>query len=334
MRPARGRRTVLARGRRPGRRTAPGLRASLGVVVVLALAAGCAAVEPVEGEAFPDWEAVDTLAAQTFDAQMALLDVRISESSPFTTAARTDVTGVSYTHATHGDRETSAQAVVAIRGNPASIFVRQTDSKPGYTVDTLHVGGDAWDYLLLGDSLSSLAPTEWVALPTVYGTPGESDLDAGLRTMCFVTGFQTLCQIRSTIVATQESARGAQMRRSVSTEPDGVVHSETEVTLAAVVAEDALLDIPSEVSDLFTPAMLDSFIPVSIWQDADGQLLKTEMNGTVRGTDGVEDFVVQVGFEITGDAARSDFPAVPDPADVTTIDQSGRSAFYDALGDL
>lgn len=301
--------------------------------LVLALTTGCSS-DPVIGAGFPDWDTADALAAERFDAQMTVLDARIAESSPFTTDSRTDVTGVAYAHATHGDRESSGQSVVAIRGNPASVFVRQTDSKPGFTLDTLHVGGEASDYLLLGDSYSSLAPTEWVQVPTIYGTPGEDPLSAGLRTMCFITGFQTMCQIRDAITLTQESDLGAQMRRSVQTDGDGVAHSETEVTLAAVVAVSALLNIPAEVSDLFTPEMLDSFIPVSVWQDADGNLIKMEMNGTVPGTDGVDDFVVQVGFEITGSATTKDFPAVPDPFDVTVIDESTTSAFYDALGEL
>ncbi|SDB90711.1 hypothetical protein SAMN05216410_0841 [Sanguibacter gelidistatuariae] len=317
---------------------APALRRSraaalLGSALVLALAAGCSS-EPVTGAAFPDWDAVDARAAAHFDAQMTLLDERIAESSPFTTDARTDVTGVAYTHAIHGDNKAGGQSVVAVRGNPASVFVRQTDSKAGFTLDTLHIGGEASDYLLLGDSYSSLAPTEWVETPTIYGAPGENEFAAALRTMCFITGFQTMCEIREAIRVTQESTFGAQMRRSVQTDDDGTVHSETEVTLAAVVSVAALLDIPAGISDQFTPEMLDSFIPVSVWQDSDGNLIKMEMNGTVRGTDGVDDFVVQVGFEITGSATKKDFPAVPDPTDVTVIDESGISAFYDALGEL
>lgn len=316
------------------RRRRPALLASTLVsTLVLAVTAACSS-EPVTGGAFPDWDVVDALAADSFTTQMTLLDERIAESSPFTTEARTDVTGVAYTHATHGDRDTSRQSVVAVRGNPASVFVRQTDSEPGYTLDTLHMGGDTSDYLLLGDSYSSLAPTPWVAVPTIYGAPGEDDLTAGLRTMCFITGFQTMCEIRNAIRGTEESALGTQMRRSVQTDDEGVVHSETEVTLAAVVAEAALLDIPAEISDLFTPEMLDTFIPVSIWQDAEGNLIKMEMNGKVRGTDGVEDFVVQVGFEITGRSTTKDFPVLPDPGDVTEIDQAETPAFYDALGEL
>lgn len=301
-----------------------------GLVVVLA---GCAA-EPVDGEAFPDWDVVDTLAAERFDAQLVLLDSAIEGSSPFRSDSSTDSTGVSYVHATYGDKDTGSQSVVAIRGNPASVFIQQTDADTGYTIDTLHVGGEPVDYLLLGDAYASLAPTPWVQVPTVYGYPGEDDLVAGLRTMCFVDGFQTVCEVRDAIVATAASGQGDAMRRSVRAQPDGSVLSETEVTLAAVLEDTMILNLPSEIADELSEEMLASFIPVSLWQDAEGNLLKMELNGTVRGTDGAEDLVVQVGFEITGKATRKNFPAAPGAADVTVVPDDQVDAFYTEMGNL
>jgi hypothetical protein len=313
------------RGRTVGR----GLLAT-GLVLVLA---GCAS-EPVDGEAFPDWEVVDSRAAERFDAQLVLLDSAIEGSSPFRTDSSTDVTGVSYVHATYGDKDTGSQSVVAIRGNPASVFIQQTDADEGYTIDTLHVGGESVDYLLLGDGYAPLAPTPWVEVPTVYGYPGEDDLVSGLRTMCFVDGFQTVCEVREAIARTAESEQGDAMRRFVRTEDDGSVLSETEVTLAAVLEDGMILNLPPEISDELSDEMLESFVPVSLWQDADGQLLKMELNGTVRGTDGAEDLVIQVGFEITGKATRTDFPAAPAPADVTVVPDAEVDAFYTEMGNL
>lgn len=312
-----------------GRTVARGLLAT-GLVLVLA---GCAS-EPVDGEAFPDWDVVDSRAAERFDAQLLLLDSAIEGSSPFRSDSSTDVTGVSYVHATYGDKDTGSQSVVAIRGNPASVFIQQTDADEGYTIDTLHVGGESVDYLLLGDGYASLAPTPWVEVPTVYGYPGEDDLVAGLRTMCFVDGFMTVCDVRNAILATAESEQGAAMRRFVRTESDGSVLSETEVTLDAVLTSGTILNLPPEISDELSDEMLESFIPVSLWQDADGQLLKMELNGTVRGTDGAEDLVIQAGFEITGKATRKDFPAAPAPADVTVVPDAEVDAFYTEMGNL
>ena len=301
-----------------------------GLVLVLA---GCT-TEPVEGDAFPDWDVVDARAAERFDTQLARLEGAIEGSSPFRSDSSTDTTGVSYVHATYGDKDTASQSVVAIRGNPASIFIQQTDADAGFTIDTLHVGGESVDYLLLGEGYAPLAPTQWVQVPTVYGHPGEDDLVAGLRTMCFVDGFMTVCDVHAAILATAASEQGASMRRFVRTEDDGSVLSETEVTLAAVLESGTILNLPPEISDELSEEMLESFIPVSLWQDADGQLLKMELNGTVRGTDGAEDLVIQAGFEITGKATRKNFPAAPDPADVTVIPDGEIVAFYTEMGNL
>lgn len=316
-------------------RTRPTTRRRVSALVAAALVltlTGCTS-EPMTGAAFPDLPAADALAAQRFDAQLVLLEQRINETTPFFTDAETDITGVDFMHAKHGDRESSGQSVVAVRGNPVSVLVKETDIQEGYTLDTLHIGGESMDYLLLGDSYSSLAPTKWVAVPTLYGAPQDSIFATALHTMCFITGFQTMCEIVRTIQTTAESDLGAQRRRSAQTDEDGSVHSQTEVTLAAVVAEDALLNIPTEVSDLFTPEMLASFIPVNIWQNPDGTLIKMEMAGTVPGTDGVADFVVQVGFEITGKTTDDTFPTTPSPWDVTVLDDSAAAALYAALGE-
>lgn len=314
------------------RRRGRSLAAALGAGLVLVLA-GCT-TEPVGGDAYPDWDVVDTRAAERFDAQLALLESVIESSSPFRSDSSTDTTGVSYVHATYGDKDTGSQSVVAIRGNPASVFIQQTDADDGFTIDTLHVGGESVDYLLLGEGYSSLAPTPWVQVPTVYGHPGEDDLVAGLRTMCFVDGFQTVCEVRDAILATAASEQGASMRRFVRTEDDGTVLSETEVTLASVLADGMIIAIPPEISDEFSDEMLESFIPVSMWQDPEGRLLKMELNGTVRGTDGAEDLVVQVGFEITGKATRKNFPPAPDRADVTVVPEDQIAAFYTEMGNL
>ncbi|PFG34969.1 hypothetical protein [Sanguibacter antarcticus] len=300
---------------------------------LVAVLGGCAS-EPVDGDAFPDWDVVDARAAERFDAQLALLDSAIEGSSPFRSDSSTDSTGISYLHATYGEESTGSQSVVAIRGNPASVFIQQTDADDGYTVDTLHIGGEAVDYLLLGDGYAGLAPTPWVEVPTVYGDPGEGDLTAGLRTMCFVDGFQTVCEVRDAITSTADSERGAEMRRSVHTEDDGSVFSETEVTLAAVLEDARILNLPPETVAEMSAEMLESFIPVSLWQDADGQLLKMELNGTVRGTAGAHDLVIQSGFEITGKATRKDFPTAPASADVTVVPADEVDAFYIEMGNL
>lgn len=309
-------------------------RALAGAVVVAALLTGCAG-EVVAGQGVPDWSYADERARDLLRVQVVAAGAALETSSPFTSTAQPDVTGVGYVHAAYGDRDTGSRSVVSVLGNPASVLIQQTDADAGYTIDTLHVGGQAVDHLLLGASYASLAPTPWVQVPTVFGDPGEDDLTSGLRTLCFVDGFQQMCEIHDAIVLTQDSERGARARAVVDLQDDGTVHVTTEVTLASVLANDAFLGMPPELVAEIPDEMLDAFIPVIMWQDATGMPMKMELNGTVPGTGGAQDLVVQAGFEIAGTAAAADFPAPPGPWDTTVITEPDAvTAFYDALGSM
>lgn len=305
-------------------------RRAYGTAVLVALLLGGTACTPgtVRGEAVPDWDAVDAVATERFTAQMDLLDSHILTSSPFTTDETTDITGVTYTHATFGDDTSAGQSVVAVSGNPASLFTQQNDPGSGRTIDMLHVGGDSWDYLLLGDGLDTDVTTPWVRFPTLYGS-----LDLlGDSAMCYVLGFSTVCDMRDAISATEASDAGAAMRRTVTTRRDGTVLSQTEVTLRSVLDAELLL-LPPSLDDTLTDTMRDALVPVSLWQDEDGALLKIEMNGVVPGEGDVPDLVLQLGFEITGTAARDDVPPAPDLTDVTTLTDTERDDFITSLGD-
>lgn len=313
---------------RPGRasRSRRPLAAVAAVGVLLGL--GACSPEPVRGEAFPDWDAVDVAATERFTAQMDLLDSHILESSPFTTGETTDITGVTYTHATFGEDTSAGQSVVAVSGNPASLFTQQNDPGTGRTIDMLHVGGDSWDYLLLGDGLDTDIDTPWVRFPTLYGSLGI----LGDNAMCYVLGFSTVCDVRDAINATEASDAGPSMRRTVTSSRDGEVLSQTEVTLQSILDAE-MLSMPESLTAMLTDTMLSTLVPVNLWQDADGALLKIEMNGVVPGEGDVPDLVLQLGFEITGTAARDDVPPAPELDDVTTLSETERDDFINSLGD-
>ena len=313
---------------RPGRasRSRRPLAAVAAVGVLLGL--GACSPEPVRGEAFPDWDAVDVAATERFTAQMDLLDSHILESSPFTTGETTDITGVTYTHATFGEDTSAGQSVVAVSGNPASLFTQQNDPGTGRTIDMLHVGGDSWDYLLLGDGLDTDIDTPWVRFPTLYGSLGI----LGDNAMCYVLGFSTVCDVRDAIDATEASDAGPSMRRTVTSSRDGEVLSQTEVTLQSILDAE-MLSMPESLTEMLTDTMLSTLVPVNLWQDADGALLKIEMNGVVPGEGDVPDLVLQLGFEITGTAARDDVPPAPELDDVTTLSETERDDFINSLGD-
>lgn len=317
-----------AQAARPGAPSGPRRPLAAAAAVGILLGVSACSTEPVRGEAFPDWDAVDVVATERFTAQMDLLDSHILESSPFTTGETTDITGVTYTHATFGEDTSAGQSVVAVSGNPASLFTQQNDPGTGRTIDMLHVGGDSWDYLLLGDGLDTDIDTPWVRFPTLYGSLGI----LGDNAMCYVLGFSTVCDVRDAINATEASDAGPSMRRTVTSSRDGEVLSQTEVTLQSILDAE-MLSMPESLTAMLTDTMLSTLVPVNLWQDADGALLKIEMNGVVAGEGDVPDLVLQLGFEITGTAARDDVPPVPELADVTTLSETGRDDFINSLGD-
>lgn len=292
-------------------------------LAMLLLFTGCS-VKPVHGQAVPDWSAVETRSGELFDIQLEKLATYITGANPFATDAVTNVTGLSYVHMTYGELSSGSQSDVTIMGNPVSVLIKQTDADAGYTIDTLHVGGEKYDYLLLGDSYAALAapvsPTPWVRTPTLYGGPGDDPLGLGLLTLCLVDGFRMVCRTHDAILHTAESDRGADMRKSVTANADGTLFSQTEVTLAACLEDPGMLGLPTDISSAFSQEMLDTFIPVSLWQDVDGRLVKMEMNGLIPGSGGADDFSLQVGFEITGTAVAEDFPPLPADWDVTILD--------------
>jgi hypothetical protein len=322
------RHTADARSARPGTGSRSRRLLTTAAVVGMLLGVGACSPEPVRGEAFPDWDAVDVAATERFTAQMDLLDSHILESSPFTTGETTDITGVTYTHATFGEDTSAGQSVVAVSGNPASLFTQQNDPGTGRTIDMLHVGGDSWDYLLLGDGLDTDIDTPWVRFPTLYGSLGI----LGDNAMCYVLGFSTVCDVRDAINATEASDAGPSMRRTVTSSRDGEVLSQTEVTLQSILDAE-MLSMPESLTEMLTDTMLSTLVPVNLWQDADGALLKIEMNGVVPGEGDVPDLVLQLGFEITGTAARDDVPPAPELDDVTTLSETERDDFINSLGD-
>ena len=72
-----------------------------------------------------------------------------------------------------------------------------------------------------------------------------------------------------------------------------------------------------------------------MWQDPEGAPIKMELNGSVPGSGGAQDLVIQAGFEVSGTATVADFPAPPNPWDTTVItDPAAVTSFYDAMGAL
>lgn len=316
----------FTRPSRHGRLRRPGL---LGVAVATVAALGGCAQQTVPGEGFPDWEAVERNDEARFEAQLDALAAAITRADPFANEVDTDVAGVAYVHAVFGEDTLDTQYFVAIHGSPPAMYYQQTEAVAGATIDEVHLPGAQYDYYLLGEHFAGLAPTSWVRMPSIYdaSTPYE------LGSLCEVAGFYQACFLHEMIELTAES--GADVRRLVSVESDGTVHSQTEITLQALLDTDEIVRIDDDVVAEFPDAMLESLIPVHFWQDAEGNLIKMEMNGVFEGDEVSGDLLMQVGFEVTGLGSAVEVPTLPPEWDVTTIEGDEQiTAFWDQVWEL
>lgn len=266
------------------------------------------------GEAYPDWDQVEALNIARFDAQMALLDERIARSDPFKTDASMNIIGVRYSLLTYGEEEFGNNNTVVLHGNPASQFTQMVDPGTGTTADSLHIGGTEWDYLLLGSGYHNSTPTPWVRFPTL-----SEAVNAGGSTtdLCDVLGVKTMCDLRTAMNQTAETATGL-IRKSAKVADDGSVFIQTEVTLQSTI-DSELYVLPEDATAILTDSMRSALLPVNIWQNTEGDLTKVEINGIVAGVDDDPDLQVQLGFEITGVSTIDDIPAVPADNLVTTL---------------
>ncbi len=311
-----------ARPRRSARRRV------LATAVVAALLAGCSA-EVVEGEAFPDWDAVERSQEERFQEQMDALADALIRTDPFTNDVDTDVAGVAYVHATFADRTLDTQYFVALHGNPPATYYQQTEAVAGATIDEVHLPGAQYDYYLLGEHFAELAPTPWVRMPTTYDTVTTHELGG----LCEISGFYQACYLHQMIEATTES--GVAVRRLVTEEADGTVHSQTEITLQSLIDSRQVVVFDDDVLEMFPEAMFTALIPVHFWQDAEGNLIKMEMNGVFEGDEDSGDLKMQVGFEVTGLGSAVEVPSLPPEWDVTTIEGADAvDAFWDQVWEL
>lgn len=295
--------------RRPlggGRRRAGALAALAALVLT-----GCG-TETVTGQGAADESALAAQEAAVFEERMALLDEAALASF--------DLVGTSFNHAEYGDARTDRQTFVAKLGDPPALFLQQSSSTEGDQIDSYHPAGSDRDYLLLGDAYVTLAPTRWVSVPTSY--PADA-LD-----VCVIEGLADVCRMSAALAETMESDAAVGVPQQVFTRDDGSTQLVTAITVDSALAQPGLIDLSSEVTSQFDEEILQSLIPLSVWQDAEGLLTKIELSGQV---DGDTPLLVQTGFEVSGVAVEENFPQPPSPLDITLLDGGQYQALRDAV---
>lgn len=286
--------------------------AALGVATSVLTLASCGSPATVRdagaAAALPNHTYVESVQSVKFDKDYALMTTAMTDGHP--------VKGTMFKHASYGVKALNAEWDVEMLGDPASVFVRTRVLKTnaGDNLDLYHQGGSPVDNFLLGSQYASIAKSPWARVTTNYGNP---------LNVCLVTGYQTVCDMEDAV--TQTLKEGSNVTKRVTDNGDGTTTLLTGVTLASMLKYNFLLNVPSSISDKFTPAMLKYQLPARFVIDSKGAIQIASIQGVVPGS---TPFVVQVGFQVTGFAQQSDFPTLPPANQITNVPHK---TFNDAL---
>ncbi|XUK63032.1 Lipoprotein [Plantibacter sp. RU18] len=296
------------------------------LLTVLAASAGLAlslSACTTTGAAFPDPAVQRAYMQDLADSRFELLAAQIGQAP--------DVTGSAYVHAVSGDLESHRNDSVVLFGDPTGSFSQDKGSADGDTVDVYHQAGTSYDLLLLGGELKELAPTEWVAVQTQY-TPAEDDAEDGsLGPACIYPGISIACDIYTAVESTRDSEEGALSSVVVSMRNYGSSQITTSASLDSVLALGTLFALPDDLVSSLSDEDLATLLPVTIFQNADGGLVKIELSGTV---DSETPLQLQAGFEVTGTSTIEDLPTPPSGFDVTVIPAADQAAFWEQIEEL
>ncbi|MET0354521.1 MAG: hypothetical protein ABW038_11200 [Plantibacter flavus] len=296
-------------------------RRRIGVLALAGTAALALSACTTPGSAFPDAAAQQSYMQDLAEARLELLSAQIGQAP--------DVIGSAYVHAVSGDLESHENDSVVLFGDPTASFSQDKGSADGDTVDIYHQAGVDYDLLLLGGELKELAPTEWVAVQTQY--VADEDAEGSLGPACVYPGISIACDIYSAVETTRSSGDGALSSVVVSMRNDGSSQISTSASLESVLAVGTLFDLPDDLVSSFSEDDLATLLPVTIFQNAEGGLVKMELSGTV---DSETTLQLQAGFEVSGTSTLEDLPTAPSGFDVTVIPAADQAAFWDRIEEL
>src|SRR5690606_14670067 len=159
------------------------------------------------------------------------------------------------------------------------------------------------DYALLGPAFRHLAPTKWVAYPTHMHADGFN--------VCFITGWQTLCNLQDAIERTHRR-RPTNIVKKYTELDDGRIQLTTGATVEYIL-DSRVFGEQRELLNELSKELKEQFIKATIVLSPEGHLLEFSMNGVAKA--GGDEFEVDVGFEVTGESSPEDFPPPPSPLD-------------------
>ncbi|MPZ86075.1 MAG: hypothetical protein GEV28_39180 [Actinophytocola sp.] len=280
----------------------PGRVGALAAVALLILS-GCA--RPTTGTPAPDRAAADSI---TVEAGIKAFQDHFANLG--------DEHAKVFNFLNYGDTKyTTEHESYKLGDPPMTVLMRRRDEDADSSA-ILHPPDDPMDYVRLDSKHAHLAPTPWVAVPTLY--------EGGFQT-CFLLTAWLACHLDNAITQTTLDAPDRQPARAQRTD-DGV-----EVTTGALLGlmiDEGFITIPEDQRSGVTASMRDEVVPVVIRLTPDLEFTGFEIRGKV--TDGdAEPLELQVGYEVVGGSSEGDFPAKPDAGELTTItDETAADKFW------
>lgn len=240
-------------------------------------------------------------------------------------AATPAFSSVGYSHAETGENETLHVRVETSVWDTTYLSQRAGDVENG-TVDTVHIGGSGTDYFLFGDLFLPVTKTPWVSFPGRDLTRSQDDL-------CQLGSVEFLCGISAAWTLTRD-AHGEDVPIQIETNADGSRHVTSVVTFTAL-NEAGIFTISDDLRSRLGEDVMEAYIPLHVWLDADGVLTKIEANGEVEANG--EQLQVQFGFEMTGTPTEDEKPADPSKLDqqfVTPMSEEQAPAFWTEINKI
>lgn len=283
------------------------LRTLTALGAVLALCAACGQAKA--GRALPDGDQAATYVSAKFQKAMEAMDETLGKQRNTTTSFDT--------YFRIDDKWAHNTVTASRQGTPESKITRNKSvKKPDQYQNTYSPAKDPLDYVEIGPGFKDAAPTSWVSMPK-----------AKITVSCGWGGIISACHM------TQAVARAYNANNKVVTKAKSLPGGKTELT--ADVTLGAFLDakveqLPSSLSALISDEMRKEVVPTKVVINADNTLDQIVMDAKIdKSGHHVE---LHEEFHVTGAASPNDFPALPDPSQITPLpDKAAVDAFYDKL---
>ncbi|MFL6141002.1 MAG: hypothetical protein ACJ72N_03890 [Labedaea sp.] len=281
----------------------------LATLLAAATMSGCA--RPVSGTASPEAAAADKAMAAAYDRGIGEFEAHFGRLG--------DERAKVYNYFTWGDTKRTNEFESAKLGNPPATLVTKRRDESDDNVLTLHPAGVDVDYVRLDRAHANLAPTPWVSLPTAFPK------DLGFDPHSLLTSWVAI-KLDLAINQTKLDAPDQQQRTVTATGDGYELHS--GATLGTMI-DQGIATVPEELKSKVTREMKATVLPVRMNFGPTWEFRSFEVAATVPGE---PELRIQLGYEVAGTTAKSDFPAAPAPAEVTAItDKAAVAKFYDDL---